>query len=262
MVNASSTQLCNKHNHSRSDPFTSAESRHINGKHLLHTSTSHVVSPATPGRDQPTSTVYWPFCFNSFRVLKPRKPAWILVAAAWTACCLFLTKKPRMPAWIFVADFSLSASWVFCLFKRDSFVCDWFCCCCRSCCWSCWSGCCVWRQRCVDSFNCLRTRYPRKFAWIFVAAVLAFIALASSFEFCDMNDALRLWSREAPCLDSDSRSSPSDKLEDWSRRNSTFSAIAYKNPFPKGKRVRGSSVSCLQRSIPRVVIIWSFSVCL
>ena len=52
------------------------------------------------------SPSHCPFCFSSFLVLKPRNPAWILVAASCSACWRLRTRKPRMPAWIFVADLS------------------------------------------------------------------------------------------------------------------------------------------------------------
>lgn len=162
------------------------------------TSTIYIILRST-GRNQPVQP-HWPFCFSNFRVLKPRKPAWILVAAAWTACCLFRTRKPRIPAWILVADFSSSASRVFCLLKRCSFDFGCSCCRCRFCCWCCGSWwCCgwLWRRRWVDSFSCLRTRYPRKLAWILVAAVLAFISSVSSLGVCDMNAVFKTITRKS-----------------------------------------------------------------
>lgn len=107
---------------------------------------------------------HWPFCFRSFLVLNPRKPAWILVAAVCAACCLFRTKNPRMPAWIFVADFSSIDSLFSCFFGVPSA--SFF-----------RPGCCSWPCFVSElvSFKCLRTRYPRKLACIFVAATLAFI---------------------------------------------------------------------------------------
>lgn len=70
--------------------------------------------PRIPGEPRPPheprllSIYHWPLCFRSLRVLKPRKPAWMRVAAACSACWRFRTRKPRTPAWIFAADLSSS----------------------------------------------------------------------------------------------------------------------------------------------------------